>query len=185
MDKFENSKKTEHSDFLNHSQQIGNKKRLYHTFKLMPAKSKLFVSLIILGIIFCTYFSINNTVKIVANYPFMKKIEAALDDMEQKEIKEPTPPHDWVKVPDTSFKSREEVTILFEQAGLKPLFVPQHIEYKADINQKNLSVGTTISIEEQPNVQYFGGDSYGYYAPKESEIIIGYSPVAYQYQERD
>lgn len=190
LDNILNNKKSENLDFLSDGL-TGNRERLRHTFKFMSTKSKIFIGILILGITFCTYSSIKNTVEIIKNYPLVRKIEISLNVESQKTIdtkraeEKPAPPNDWVKIPSTSFKSKEEVTILFEQAGLKPLFVPQHIEFEADINKKNLSVGTTISINSQPNAKYFDGDDYGYYAPKGSEIIVGYSPVEYQYQERD
>lgn|GEM_PF-6719641 len=85
-----------------------------------------------------------------------------------------------VKIPDTYFKTKEEVTELFKAADLKPNFVVSNFDDSASINKHYLKEGECDDvITDQPSVEYYDtdkvGDKYGFYADKGSTIIVGYS----------
>lgn len=85
-----------------------------------------------------------------------------------------------VKIPETYFKTKEEVTSIFKAAGLTPEFVVTNFDDKATTNKRYLKTGECDQIiTDQPSVQYFDtnevGDKFGFYADKGSTITVGYS----------
>lgn len=95
-----------------------------------------------------------------------------------------------VKVPDTYFKSKEEVEKLFKQAGLKPDFVVTNFDEKATLNKRDIKIGDCDQLDsEQPNVKYYDtdevGDKYGFYADKGASIIVGYTDHDFNGKEKD
>ncbi|WDA67656.1 hypothetical protein [Lactococcus lactis] len=97
-------------------------------------------------------------------------------------------PKDYVEIPETSFKTKEQVQEEFNQVGLKAKFVVTNFDDKAEKENESIIAGTTDSIDTtQPNIKYFSfseyGDDSGEYAKKGSTLIVGYSDHVYLREE--
>lgn len=87
---------------------------------------------------------------------------------------------DKVEVPDTFMKSKEEVTLIFKELGLKAEFVVRDMEEVANKKAVFIKIDMCDSIQEAPNVKYYGPnevgyDHSGYYLDKGATVIVGYS----------
>ncbi len=84
-----------------------------------------------------------------------------------------------VKIPESYFKTQEQVESEFEAAGLKVEFFPYNFDSSATTNKRYLKKGECNQVEEQSARQYFDrdkvGDKFGFYADKGATINIGYS----------
>lgn len=95
-----------------------------------------------------------------------------------------------VLIPETYFKTKNQVAKLFDQAGLKVDFTVVNFDEKATLNKKDIKVGDCDQLDsEQPNVKYYDtdavGDKYGFYADKGATIIVGYSDHNYDGAEKE
>lgn len=126
---------------------------------------------------------VNRQSLIIADY-HSKQATTSTND-KSKKVKDV--PDNLVKVPDTYFKTKEHVQALFSQVGLKVEFVPKNFDDAAKINKRNIYMGDSYQLESQPNLQYLDsdeyGDNYGYYAPKGSTIVVGYTDHDYYYKD--
>lgn len=84
-----------------------------------------------------------------------------------------------VLIPDTQFKTKEEVEILFEAAKLKPKFVVANFDEVATKKEHFLRTNECNAVEDQPARKRYSfdevGSLYGYYADENAEIIVQYS----------
>ncbi|MGT2936407.1 hypothetical protein ACVR05_02040 [Streptococcus caprae] len=125
---------------------------------------------------------VNRQSLIIADY-HSKQATTSTND-KSKKVKDV--PDNLVKVPDVNFKTKEHVQALFSQAGLKVEFVPKNFDHEAKVNTRNIYIGDSY-LDSQPNLQYLDsdeyGDNYGYYAPKGSTIVVGYTDHDYYYKD--
>ncbi|EAC8001082.1 hypothetical protein MZV44_002939 [Listeria monocytogenes] len=138
---------------------------------LLQRKWVWVVIIIIIGI---GYFEISTTIKQNSRAAETEELTKNAD----KILK------DKVELPDTYFKSKEEVEALYEEVGLKVKFVVSNFDEKADLNEELVKKGDCDQIDyEQKNVTYFSssevGDKSGPYADKGATIIVGYSDHDY------
>ncbi|EOL43442.1 hypothetical protein [Enterococcus caccae] len=85
-----------------------------------------------------------------------------------------------VKIPETYFKTKEQVTAEFDSVGLKPKFVIANFDDAAQYNKRFLRKDECNQISsDQGAVNYYDtksvGDKHGFYADKGATIIVGYS----------
>ncbi|WP_430601862.1 hypothetical protein IGJ02_001976 [Enterococcus sp. DIV0724b] len=85
-----------------------------------------------------------------------------------------------VEIPETYFKTKEQVTAEFDSVGLKPKFVVANFDEAAKYNKRFLRKGECNQISsDQGSVKYYDtkevGDKHGFYADKGATIIVGYS----------
>ncbi|MCI3860113.1 hypothetical protein V6B05_01555 [Lactococcus garvieae] len=91
-------------------------------------------------------------------------------------------PTDYIKAPDTAFKSKDMVEEELKQLGLAPKFVVSNFDETADSLNKKISKNMCEAIQDQANVEYFSYNEYkesGDYIKKGSTVIIGYSDHDY------
>lgn len=157
-------------------------KLIVDTFiRMLIHKPKLTLVIVFIPL-FVLFYKSETTVKfqdaMIADYHLKQEAKA-------KVIKKV--PNNLVKVPDTYFKTKEHVQALFSHAGLKVEFVPKNFDDAAKINERNIYTDDSYQIETQPNIQYLDsdeyGDNYGYYAPKGSTIVVGYTDHDYFYKD--
>ncbi|MEI5988965.1 hypothetical protein A5881_000452 [Enterococcus termitis] len=85
-----------------------------------------------------------------------------------------------VKIPETYFKTKEQVTAEFDSVGLQPKFVVANFDDAAQYNKHFLRKDECDQISsDQGAVIYYDtksvGDKHGFYADKGATIIVGYS----------
>lgn len=91
-------------------------------------------------------------------------------------------PSDYVKAPDTAFKSKDMVEEELKQLGLTPKFVVSNFDETADSLNKKISKNMCEAIQNQANVEHFSFNEYkesGDYIKKGNTVIIGYSDHDY------
>lgn len=88
-----------------------------------------------------------------------------------------------IKVPNTDYKSQEQVKAEFEAAGLKVKFVVTNMDEKAKISNKKIYKGECAPLNDNCGAEYFDGNTVGsklgYYAKKDDTIIVGYTDHEY------
>lgn len=90
-----------------------------------------------------------------------------------------------VKVPETYFKTQEEVEALYQAAGLEIKFVVSNFDERAEAREHYLRAGECDELDtSQPAITYFsydevGLDRAGPYADAGATIIVGYSDHDY------
>lgn len=106
---------------------------------------------------------------------------------EKTESKKPIP-SEYIQVPSTSYKTKEQVKTEFDQAGLKVKFVVGNFDSKAEKDEEKIVVGTTAPIDnDQSNIKYFDPFKYEYidngnlgsFSKKGTELVVVYSDHAY------
>ena len=89
-----------------------------------------------------------------------------------------------VEIPETYFKTKEQVTAEFDSVGLKPKFIVANFDDAAQYNKRFLRKDECDQISsDQGAVTYYDtkavGDKHGFYADKGATIIVGYSDHDY------
>lgn len=106
---------------------------------------------------------------------------------EKTESKKPIP-SEYIQVPSTNYKTKNQVKTEFDQAGLKVKFVVGNFDSKAEKAKEKIVVGTTAPIDnDQPNIKYFDPFKYEYidngnlgsFSKKGTELVVVYSDHAY------
>lgn len=91
-------------------------------------------------------------------------------------------PSDYVKAPDTAFKSKDMVEEELKQLGLTPKFVVSNFDETADSLDKKISKNMCQKLQDQTSIETFSSNEYkesGDYIKKGSTVIIGYSDHDY------
>lgn len=81
-----------------------------------------------------------------------------------------------VEIPETQFKSKDQVEKDFEAVGLKANFVVENLDDMATQNKVKIKVGDCGVIADQPGMGFLdNGEKYGIYADEGATLTIGYS----------
>ncbi|WP_303220591.1 hypothetical protein [Enterococcus asini] len=81
-----------------------------------------------------------------------------------------------VEIPETQFKSKEQVEKEFEAVGLKATFVVQNLDDMATQNKVKIKAGDCGVIADQAGMGFLDdGEKYGIYADEGATLTIGYS----------
>lgn len=81
-----------------------------------------------------------------------------------------------VEIPETQFKSKEQVEKEFEAVGLKATFVVQNLDDMATQNKVKIKAGDCGVIADQAGMGFLDdGETYGIYADEGATLTIGYS----------
>lgn len=81
-----------------------------------------------------------------------------------------------VEIPETQFKSKEQVRKEFAAVGLKASFVVENLDDMATQNKVKIKAGDCGVIADQPGMGFLDdGEKYGIYADEGATLTVGYS----------
>lgn len=116
-----------------------------------------------------------------------KDYRARIAEYNGREIK--PVPDNYVKIPFTPFKPKNQVEQEFKQVGLKAEFVKSDLTRIAEVNKRKVNKDDAGDVEEQVNRKYLDqkeyGDNFGFYAEKGATLYVTYSDVDIDPRKKD
>lgn len=149
--------------------------KIINWFKKRPKRTIIFVLILVIF----AYSSIDTRVTRAQKAKEEARIEANAGEVLKGKV----------AVPETYFKTKEQVEAEFEKAGLKVKFVVKNFDKAAEINKRYLYKDECDQINSDSGATYYyrdevGGKS-GYYADIGETIIVGYSDHDYDGTKQD